>query len=83
MKNMLKKYLFTCCIFSVALLLISACEIKEPVDEDYYYDIDKIKGKNKPEPPPVIDIMTVVLPTMKPLRRISESGSFPILIPFI
>jgi len=32
--------------------------INEPVDEDYFLDINKVKGMNKPAPAPVIDTVT-------------------------
>ncbi len=43
----------------LATLLLSgiAC-IHEPVGDDYYLDIEKVHGKNKPEPPPVIKNIT-------------------------
>lgn len=32
--------------------------INEPVNEDYFLDINKVNGKNKPAPAPVIDTIT-------------------------
>ena len=32
--------------------------VNEPVDEDYFLDINKVKGVNKPEPAPVISAVT-------------------------
>jgi hypothetical protein len=43
----------------VALLAVShnGC-IDDPVGEDYFLDINKVKGMNKPAPAPVIDSVT-------------------------
>ncbi|MCX7678154.1 MAG: hypothetical protein N2316_02950 [Spirochaetes bacterium] len=34
--------------------------VHDPVDEEYYLDINRIKGKNKPQPPPVITTISQV-----------------------
>jgi hypothetical protein len=36
------------------------CSFHDPVSEDYYLDINKIKGGEKPSPPPVISSVTSV-----------------------
>ncbi len=41
------------------IFLLYACSVHEPVDEDYFNDINKVLGKNKPAPPPVIDGLTL------------------------
>jgi hypothetical protein len=42
-------------IFSFVFLLSALSCIHDPVDEDYYLDINKVHGIQKPEPPPVIN----------------------------
>jgi hypothetical protein len=43
----------------IALLAVAhnGC-INDPVDDDYFLDINKVHGKNKPAPVPVIDTLT-------------------------
>lgn len=55
---MMRGMKFTACMFAAALLLGGIVCIHEPVDEDYYLDIEKVHGKNKPAPPPVIQNIT-------------------------
>lgn len=43
----------------LAFLLCQTACIHEPVGEDYYLDIEKINGKNKPGPPPVIQSVSM------------------------
>jgi len=55
-----EKLLLFCCCF---LLALSACGINEPVEEDYFNDIDRVKGREKPFPAPVIDDITATYDT--------------------
>lgn len=52
---------FKCVILAAAMALLplahSAC-VNDPVGEDYFLDIEKVNGKNKPAPVPVIDSVT-------------------------
>ena len=50
-----KSLILICCILLVVLF---ACGMHDPVDEDYFNDIDRIKGREKPVPAPVIDDIT-------------------------
>ncbi len=50
-----------CVILAAAVALLplvqSAC-VHDPVGDDYFLDIEKVNGKNKPAPAPVIDSVT-------------------------
>jgi hypothetical protein len=63
-------------IFLMALVLFTAlsCGINEPVDDDYFDDINRIKGRQKPTPKPVIN---TVIATYDP-----PSGLYEIEINF-
>jgi hypothetical protein len=47
-------------IFIMALVVFTAlsCGINEPVDDDYFDNINRIKGGQKPTPDPIIDTVT-------------------------
>lgn len=55
-----KVLMFLCCSLLVAL---AACGMNEPVEEDYFNDIDRVKGREKPVPAPVIDDITATYDT--------------------
>ncbi len=54
--NNISKLLAVLLVLSVAVM--TGC-VNDPVPPDYYNDIDKIKGGEKPDPPPVLDSITV------------------------
>lgn len=50
-----RRYIFLLLPMMLAVLF---CGINEPVDEDYFNDLDRIKGGQKPTPAPIIDSVT-------------------------
>lgn len=55
MKRCLK---LTWYILAATFLFSGIVCIHEPVNEDYYLDIEKVRGKHKPAPPPLIKSIT-------------------------
>lgn len=40
------------------IFIVPCCTFNDPVDKDYFLTLEKVRGKNKPEPAPVIDNIT-------------------------
>jgi hypothetical protein len=53
-RNKLKSFIIICLLTVQGL----SCSFHDPVSEDYYFDTSKIKGGEKPSPPPVISAVT-------------------------
>jgi hypothetical protein len=53
-RNKLKLFLIICLLAVQGL----SCSFHDPVGEDYYFNTSRIKGGEKPSPPPVISAVT-------------------------
>lgn len=50
--------ILTACLLVITVAVMTGC-VDDPVPPDYYNDIDRIKGGEKPDPPPVLDSISV------------------------
>ena len=58
MKKNRKTAAVLACIMTICFApMFTAC-VQDPVDDDYFLDIDRVNGRLKPEPAPVIDDVT-------------------------
>ncbi len=51
-------FILLTCLLVVSFIFAAGC-VDDPVSPDYYDDIDKIKGGEKPDPPPTLNSVTL------------------------
>lgn len=58
MKTGWKTSAMLACFLAIGAMSVYTACIQDPVDDDYFLDIDRVKGGLKPEPAPVINSVT-------------------------